>query len=573
MENVDLLIKNVQVFNSYLKKFHKAHVSVLDGRIYYIDKNKDTVYNPKKTIEAQGLYMIPGFIDIHMHIESSMMTPQPFCEKLAQCGVTTIVSEPHEIANVGGLSAIKSMMEAGNQSIIDIFYGIPSSVPSTDSSLETTGGIISFEEMKELLHKDKMVCVGEVMNYREVIKENNLEITKFLHYLRKIHPNFVIEGHCPSLLDLELAKFLYLGINGDHTEHTLEEIKQRIENGMFIEIQEKMLRTEILHYIIENNLFEYCSFVTDDVMADTLYEEGHLNKVIQKAISMGFPLEQAIYCSSYTPSRRMNLRDRGSIAPGQLADFILLKDCKNLEIERVYKRGEKIFPINKEASKTDNTYKFPRKLYESINIKELSLEDFKITIPENVSSVKVKVMEVQEGTTHTKIEEVSMPVKSHILQWKNSGCLLAMVFERYGKNGNIGYGFVKGNAITQGTVATTYFHDHHNLFVLGEDEETMLLAVNTIKEIQGGMVTAKGGKILSLLPLPVGGILSDKSVQEVGQGLKKIRKSLIDLGYRHYNPIMSLCTLGLPVSPALKITDIGLIDVAKSKKVNLYEVE
>lgn len=571
MENVDLLIKDIQVFNSFIKKFQNAHVSVKDGRIYYIDQKKDTVYNAKEIIDGKDLHMIPGFIDIHMHIESSMVTPQSISEKLAQCGVTTIVSEPHEMANVGGIDAINHMIEAGEDALIDIFYGIPSSVPSTDSSLETTGAAISFEEMKALFQNDKMVCVGEVMNYRQIIKENDLEITKFLTYLRENYPNFVIEGHCPSLVDLELAKFLYLGINGDHTEHTLEEVKQRIENGMFMELQGKMLRPEILDYIIDNNLYEHTSFVTDDVMADTLWEEGHLDKIVRDAIAKGFPLEEAIYCASYTPARRMNLRDRGSIAPGQLADFILLKNCESMEITSVYKNGILISSEDQNAKKSTTHYQFPSSLYNSINIKEISLEDFIIPIPEDVESVTVKVMEVRDGSTQTKIAEVSMPVRDNILQWKESGCLLALVFERYGKNGNIGYGFVRGDVIKEGAVATTYFHDHHNLFVLGNDEETMLLAANKLKEIQGGMITAKDAEILEVLPLTVGGILSDKSVEEVGKGLKKIRESMIELGYRHYNPIMSLSTLGLPVSPALKITDMGLVDVVKGEIVPLYK--
>lgn len=571
MEQVDLLIKDVQVFNSYIKKFQNAHVSVVNERIYYIDQKKNIKYKAKEIVDGKGKYMIPGLIDIHMHIESSMVTPRSISDKLAQCGVTTIVSEPHEIANVGGIEAVNSMVEAGEDTAIDIFYGIPSSVPSTDETLETTGGVISFEEMKTLFENDKMICVGEVMNYRQIIQENDLEITKFLNYLRENHPNFVIEGHCPSLLDLELAKFLYLGINGDHTEHTLEEIKQRIENGMFIEIQEKMLRPEILDYMIDNNLFEHMAFVTDDVMADTLYQEGHLDKVVREAIAMGFPLEEAIYCSSYTPARRMNLTNRGSIAPGKLADFILLKNCESLDIESVYKNGVEIFNENAEILTKQEEYKFPKELSQSIHIKELALEDFIIPVAENVESVNVTVMEVEDGSTHTKVAEVSMPVKDNVLQWKDSGCLLAVVFERYGKNGNIGYGFVRGDAIKKGVVATTYFHDHHNLFVLGDDEETMLVAANKIKEMQGGMVTAKDGKILEHLALPIGGIMSDQSVKEVGQDLKKIRESMGDLGYKHYNPIMSLCTLGLPVSPALKISDMGLIDVVKGEIVNLYK--
>lgn len=344
MEKIQLLIKHAKVFNSYLKKFIDADVSVKDGKFYYIDRKHENLFDAEHTIDADGQYMIPGMVDIHMHIESSMTTPGSFGNCAAKNGVTTVVSEPHEMANVKGVRGILEMISAAKDAPIDIFYGIPSSVPSTSEKLETTGGVIDFEAMKHLLGEKDVVCVGEIMNYREIIRENHLEITKFLDYLRQEHPGYVIEGHCPSLVDLDLAKFLYLGINGDHTEHTLEEVKQRIENGMFFEIQDKMLKPEVLSYICENHLFEYCSFVTDDTMADVLYEQGHLNTVVQKAIEMGFPKEQAIYCATYTPCQRMHFYDRGVIAPGKLADFILLKDpAKLLEPETVFKNGISIY--------------------------------------------------------------------------------------------------------------------------------------------------------------------------------------------------------------------------------------
>lgn len=244
MEKVSLLIKNARVFNTYLKRFVPADVSVRKGKFYYIDRERSQDFQAEEVLDAEGMYMIPGFIDIHMHIESSMMTPGPFGSCLAGYGVTTIVSEPHEIANVKGMRGILEMISAAKDTPIDIYYGIPSSVPSTSKELETTGGVIDFQAMKHLLEEKDVVCVGEIMNYRQIIKENHLEISRFLDYLRREKPGYVIEGHCPSLTGLDLAKFLYLGINGDHTEHTLEEVRQRIENGMFFELQDKMLKEE-----------------------------------------------------------------------------------------------------------------------------------------------------------------------------------------------------------------------------------------------------------------------------------------------------------------------------------------
>ena len=573
METVSLLVKNARVFNAYLKKFVPGDVYILDGKFYYIDRDGDAELQADRILDAEGRYMIPGLVDIHMHIESSMMTPGTFGHFLAGCGVTTIVSEPHEMANVKGIRGILEMIQAGENSPIDIYYGIPSSVPSTNSNLETTGGIIDCEAMKHLLQEKDVVCVGEIMNYRQIIRKNNLEISKFLEYLKQEHPGYVIEGHCPSLKGLDLAKFLYLGINGDHTEHDLEEVRQRMENGMFFEIQDKMLKPEVLRYIIVNNLYEYCDFVTDDTMADTLWKEGQLNRVVEKAMALGFPVEQALYCASYTASRRMHLYDRGTIAPGKLADFSLLEDPTVLKPSRVFKNGQEIF-CRETACPEAGTHRFPTDFYESVHLPEITRDLFTMPLSRflpgvKADSVTVRVIEVQPDRTQTREKLVTMPVKDGCIDWKGSGCLLAMVLERHGKNGNIGYGFLTGACHTHGTAATTYFHDHHNLFVAGDSEEDMLLAVRRIAELQGGYLTAENGEILEELPLPVCGILSDKTVEEIGSSLCRIRGSLRELGYENPNPIMSFGTLGLPVSPALKLTDRGLVDVRESALVPL----
>ncbi len=568
MENVSLFIKNAKVFNTYLKKFILADVSVKDGKFYYIDRKQDTPFSADNVLDAEGMYMIPGLVDIHMHIESSMLTPGPFGNCVASYGVTTVESEPHEMANVKGIRGILEMISAAKNAPIDIFYGIPSSVPSTDEGLETTGGIIDCNGMKHLLNEEDVVCVGEIMNYRQIIRENDLEITKFLDYLRKERPGYVIEGHCPSLLDLDLAKFLYLGIDGDHTEHTLEEVKQRIENGMFFEIQDKMLKPEVLHYIQENQLYEYCGFVTDDTMADVLYEKGQLNYVVQKAVEAGFPLEMAIYCATYTPSRRMHLYDRGAIAPGKLADFILLENPAVISPAYVYKNGVRIF-CRKDRRETGVSYQFPADFYQSVCLPPVTLSDFRVVADTDKEKVTVRAIEVHPDRTQTTEKLVTMPVRERVLDWENSGCMLAMVLERHGKNGKIGYGFITGSCLDKGTVATTYFHDHHNLFVAGDSPEDMLLAVRRIQELQGGFLTVRDGRVLAELALPVCGILSEKGVGETAAGLKAVRGSMEELGYRHNNPIMSLGTLGLPVSPALKLTDKGLVDVKQGAVVPL----
>lgn len=570
MEKADLLIKNAKVYNSYLKCFKPADVYVQEGRIYYVDTTQGEEISPEKVLDGSGYLMLPGLIDIHMHIESSMMTPVSFGERAASCGVTTLVSEPHEIANVMGVQGIHEMINGAKDSPIDIFYGIPSSVPSTNESLETTGGIIGFEEMKHLMREEGVVCVGEIMNYRQIVKGTEMEIIRFLDYLREEEPQAVIEGHCPSLTGVDLAKFLYRGIDGDHTEHTLEEIRQRFENGMFVELQEKMLKPEILDYIIENNLFEHCCFVTDDTMADALLEKGQLNYIVRKAVEMGFPLKEAVYCASYTPARRMNLRDRGALAPGKKADFQLVKEeaVSDFEPDLVFKDGKEIFRKGS-GGRQLKPYGFPTGFYHSVRLERIEPEDLEPKIQTMDGPVQVRVIEVSDGRTQTREKLVSMEVEKGRLKWQGTGCMLAAVLERHGKNGNVGYGFVTGDCLKRGAAATTYYHDHHNLMVIGADPEDMLTAARRLIELQGGICTVENGQVTAELPLPVCGILSELPADDIGRMLGQVRKSLEGLGYEHYNPIMSLCTLGLPVSPALKLTDVGLVDVEKGEVVNL----
>ena len=561
---IDLLIKNINIYNSYFKKFSNADVWILDEKIYYIDEKKTGNAKAKEVLDGTGLSMVPGLIDIHMHIESSMMTPKAFSDYLVSCGVTTVVAEPHEMANVNGIDGILDMIRAGENSLIDILYGIPSCVPSTDTRFETTGGCIRCEEMEKLKEHPSVVCVGEVMCYRQIIRDNDLEIKRFLEKVRRTDSFFPIEGHCPSLLDLDLAKFLFLGINGDHTEHTLEELRQRFAGGMFVEIQEKMLRKEVLDFIAENDLFEHFSFVTDDAMADVLCEYGHLDELVRKAVALGMAPEQAIYNASFTAARRMNLYDRGSLAPGKLADFVLLDNLETFSIAATYKNGRVVYQKESPSPVEDQNTRFGEAYYHSIKLPLQTEDCLQIVTDAPDGIVQVRAIEIKDGGTKTKEKIVEMEVMDGQLHWQESGCLLTAVFERYGKNGNIGYGFLCGDCHKRGAVASSFAHDSHNILVAGANTKDMLAALNHVITLQGGMVVTDQGVRKAELQLNIGGILSAWPARKIGQGLKQVREALINLGYCHYNPIMSLGTITLPASPKLKLTDKGLIDVEHS---------
>lgn len=564
---VDLLIENVHVFNSYFKQFIHGCVALLDGRFLYVGSQSADRFEAEEVVEGNGRYMVPGLVDIHLHIESTMITPQAFSAGLIRNGVTTIVPEPHEMANVFGLAGVKEMIRASKDCVADMFYAIPSSVPAT--SMETTGGEIEIEDLDELLASESIICLGEVMNYVDIIKEPACKTNRILNHIRRHYPKLVIEGHCPELLDLDLARVIYAGVDSDHTHQTIKGMEARIGAGMFLEIQEKSMTPEVIGYLLTHDVAEHFCFVTDDVMADSFERRGHLNHIVRKAIQMGMTPEQAIYASTYTPARRMRLVDRGVIAPGKLGDFVLLSDLQGFAIDQVYKNGRKVFDRSVVYETAPAKRQFPEHYYESVRLEPLGEADFQIPVTAEDGLHDCRIMLVQDGSTFTKELQDKLAVRDGRLSWQESPYGLIATFERYGKNGNRAYGLIGGDTIKRGAVATTYSHDNHNLLVVGHNPADMALAANEVIASQGGFCVVEDGKVLAKLLLPVGGILTEKPLEQAADEVEQLRRALESLGYRHYNPIMSLSTHSLPVSPALKITDHGLIDVNKGKVVPL----
>lgn len=564
---VDLLIQDVQVYNSYFKKFIKGNVAVLDGRFLYVGKRDTDTFEAGEVLAGNGRYMIPGLVDIHLHIESTMVTPETFSYGLIQNGVTTIVPEPHEMANVFGIEGIKEMIRASQDCVADMKYAIPSSVPAT--SMETTGGSVEIADMDELLRSEEIICLGEIMNYVDIIKDPDCKTNQILEHIRKEYPQLVIEGHVPKLLDLDLHRVIYAGVDSDHTHQTLEGMEARIAAGMFLEIQEKSMTEEVMNYLINEDVSEHFCFITDDVMTDSLYNRGHLNHIVKKAIQMGMAPERAIYAATFTPARRMQMTDRGAIAPGKIADFMLVSDLGELTIEQVYKNGKKAFDTNEDYSQVVKPKQFPAHFYQSIQLSPLTEADFHVAADAPDNRYPCRVMLVQNGSTFTEDHRGIVEVRDGQLCWEESPYGLIAVIERYGKNGNRGYGLISGDTIKRGAVATSYSHDNHNLLVVGHNPHDMMIAANEVIRNQGGFYVVEDGKVIASLHLPVGGILTEEPLEKTAKEVEQLRKAMESLGYNHYNPIMSISTHSLPVSPALKLTDLGLIDVNEGKVVPL----
>jgi len=566
----DLLLLQPHVYNSYFKQWTQQNVAIKDGRFLYVGPRGEDTFQAEKVVDARGLYMLPGFVDIHLHIESTMVTPESFSQGLLRNGVTTIVPEPHEMANVFGLEGVLEMIHASRNCTVDMFYAIPSSVPAT--SLETTGGSIEIEDMDALLATGDVICLGEIMNYVDVIRDPECKTNQILKHMRERYPDLVIEGHVPKLLDLDLARVIYAGVDSDHTHQTVEGLEARISAGMFIEIQEKSMTPEVMEYLIQHDVSEHFCFVTDDVMADSFREHGHLNQIVRKAIQMGMAPEKAIYAATLSPSRRMKLHDRGAIAPGKIADFQLVSDLDELALESVYKKGSEAYSASVAAVNSLQVapaYRFPDHFYHSVKLPELTEADFAATVDVEDGTYRCRVMTVADGSTFTKESLVDLKAENGHLKWENSGCGMIATFERYGKHDGKAFGLITGDTIKRGAVATTYSHDNHNLLVVGHNVQDMLLAANTAIKQQGGFCVALDGEIKANMHLPVGGILTEEPLDTAAESVKQLREAMQSLGYDHYNPIMSIATHSLPVSPYLKITDHGLIDVNSGQVVTL----
>jgi len=562
---VDQLIKNVYIYNTFTQTFEYGQVYILDGKFYHICQ--DTCLESDDIIDAKGQYMIPGLIDIHMHIESSMTIPSEFSKAVLKHGVTTVVADPHEIANVFGIEGIQSYMS--NATTLDIFYGIPSSVPSTNASLETTGGKIDQNDVRQLVQDPKVLCLGEVMNFKDL---TNLEYSLTRDIIQACHDHYFalpIEGHCPKITGLDLSQYIYYGVDADHTQQTPASIVEKIKNGMFLEIQRKSMTKENIETLIQNRFYEYFALVTDDVMADQL-EYGHLNLLVKLAHELGMPIEKAIYCATYTSARRMHLHDRGTISPGKIADFILLKNLDDFSIQAVYKKGKCVFEADKEIMINEQKSLFPPHFYQSIHCSKALKEDFEIKVDTNQESVLCNVIEIEKHSTFTHHHQINVPVQDGKLMWEETGLSLLVVFERYHQTGHKSYALVKGT-LNEGAIASSWAHDHHNLMVMGRNVNDMIKAQHTIVEQQGGYVAVKNQEVLAFAQLNIGGIVSDLPIEILAKQLKDVRYAMQQLGYQHDNEIMSFSTLSLPVSPQIKVTDQGIIDTYTQHIIPLVE--
>ena len=553
-EPADLVLKNANVIDVYQAEMISGDLAIVDGKIAGINGE----YQGKETIDLKGKIVAPGFIDPHIHVESSYVTPEEFGRLLVPHGTTTVLADPHEIVNVLGLSGLDYMIEAAKETALDIRYMMPSCVPATN--MENAGAVIEAADMISSFEKNQVDGLAEFMNFPGVIHAQDEVLDKLLAAKER---GLRIDGHSPMVFNEELNAYAAAGIANDHECSTVEELKDRIARGMYVFLREgsvtQNLRT-LLNGVTDNN-YQRCVLSADDLQAKTILEKGHLDNSIRICIEEGVSPLRAIQMATINAAQCCQLTDRGAIAPGLRADLVIFSDLAQPEIEATYIEGKLVaekgtyLPTVKRIS--------TEKVQSSVHIDKFRKEQLKL----NLTSDKARAIEVipQEALTNEAIVSVKRDDQGQFVFDPKQDITKIAVIERHHNTGNAFVGLLKGYGVKKGAIGLSIAHDSHNLIVTGTNDEDMAAAVKTLKEQEGGVVLIESGKIIGNMALPVAGLMSDLTGEKVAQQEAKINRLAHEvLGVsNNVDPIMTLGFMSLAVIPNLKITDIGLVDVTK----------
>ena len=559
-KSADLVIKNCQIVNVYSGEIESGDIAIVDGKIAGIGD-----YDGEKVIDAKGKFAAPGFIDAHIHIESSYISPEELGKIIVPCGTTTIIADPHEIVNVCGLEGLRYMLAAAKRTKINIIFAMPSCVPATD--FEDTGAIINAEDMEELLADENIFGLGEFMNAPGVINCDEKALKK-IELAKKFGK--LIDGHAPNLTGKSLNAYAAAGILGDHECMTIEEMQEKISRGMYILIREGSACHNLrglLKGVTEKNSRRLL-LCSDDRQPKTIFEEGHIDNHLRICVEEGLDAITAIQMATLNTAEAFRIFDRGAIKPGNRADIVLLDNLKNFTVDKVFIDGELVAENGKylpEIIPQDIS-----KVRGSVRVKDFSSERLKM----NLKSNRVNVIGILPGGIVTKklTAEVNLTADGDFIFDPAKDICKVAVIERHHETGKIGLGFLSGYGIKSGAVAISVAHDSHNIIVAGVSNEDMTFAVEKLIEMEGGMILVKNGKIISSLPLPIAGIMSDKSGEFIAEELEKLHeKAHNELGIsKNVEPVMTLTFMSLSVIPEIKLTDRGLFDY---ESFNFIDVE
>lgn len=547
---VDTLITNCKVVDVFSQTIFESSVAIGDGKVVGFGE-----YETAKTIDAAGGYLMPGLIDGHVHIESSVVSPAQFAKCVLPYGTTTIVADPHEIANVCGLEGIRYMLDASKDLPLNVRIMLPSCVPATP--FENSGAILEAKELSELIDHEGVHGLAEVMNFPAVINSDPAMLDKI--YMASSR-NRIADGHTPGLSGRDLIAYAAAGIKTDHECSTIEEMHERIRLGMYVLIREgsatKDLRA-LAKGLTEAN-YRRCVFCTDDREPADIIANGHINKNLKIAVEEGVDALKAITIGTLNAAECYGLKGKGAIAPGYDADIMIVRDLTNFEVSHVFTDGNHI--AENGALLVEPKELVRDSVRDTVNLADITLNDLKLKL----SSNNVRTMSVIPDTVLTEcvIKEVVLDEEGCFNAKQNEGLTKIAVVERHNATGNIGLGIFENYHIKNGAIATTIAHDSHNIVVAGDNDEDMLVAINDLKEIGGGITLVRDGKVLGHLSLPIAGLMSDQPAQQVATQMEELLNLSKEFSINpKLQPFMTLSFMSLPVIPALKLTDGGLFDV------------
>lgn len=545
-EDADIVLRGGRVFDLISGELFEGDVAICGETIVGVQES----YVGKHVIDVTGKILVPGFIDTHLHIESSLVTPFEFDRCVTPLGVTTAICDPHEIANVIGMDGVRYFQDASRMTLMDIRVQIPSCVPSTN--METAGATLSAAEIAKLMDHPSGIGLAEFMNYPGVIFRDPAALAKLALY-----NNAHIDGHCPLLSGKDLNAYISAGIRTEHEATSANEALEKLRKGMRVLIREGSVSKDLhaLQPILTERNSPYICLCTDDRNPLDIAEHGHLDYMIRELIALGTSPLAAYRAASLSAAEAFGLKDRGLIAPGKRADIVVLDQLETCRANMVLAGGvvvdadafakrSTIDPVGR------GSVKAPELSPESFRTKGNKVETDVIGIREGqiLTDHLHEVIEIEDGDKRPDIDRDLMRIA---------------VVERHGKNGNIATGFVKGFGMKRGAIASTVCHDHHNIACVGASYDDMALAANRLSQIEGGFVVALDGEILAEISLPVGGLMSLEPFETVRDQLHELRNAARRLGVELEEPFLQLAFLALPVIPALKITDRGMVDVTK----------
>jgi len=555
-EPAELLLKNARVVNVFSGEIEETGVAITHSRVIGLGND----YPAQRVVDLNGRYIAPGLIDAHVHIESAMVPPFEFARAVVPHGTTSVLIDPHEIANVLGVEGIEYMLEASKYTPFSVYVMVPSCVPATH--LETNGGILRWSDLIQFKSDPWVVGLGEMMNYPGVLMRDEAVLDKL-----RAFGDRRIDGHAPGLTGRDLEAYVAAGIASDHECTNVEEAREKIRLGMRVMIREasNARNLKALLPVVNSKNARRILFVTDDRSPADLIDEGHIDNIVRTAIREGLDPITAIQIATLNAAEYFNLHDRGAIAPGRRADLIVFDNFEKLTIEQVYRGGQLVARNGRVLPQDIPQRNLPVRNSMNVNWSKVDLR-----LPAN-GHKKVRVMGMipDQIVTTQSIEEAR--IKNSLAVSDPARDLLKVaVIERHQATGNVGLGFVRGLKLKRGAIGSSVAHDSHNIIVAGTNDDDLMTAARAIAAMQGGLVAVADGEVLARVPLPIAGLMSDQPLERVREQLDDLAAVTRELGADLHAPFMAMAFLALPVIPELKLTDRGLVDVNKFDFVPVF---